>query len=438
MVPTRRLAVVAVAIAAVAWWYPGELPGGLWGALGIVNGFLAVVVAVDLLAAVRPASIEVVRRHPPTAVMGESVPLGWTVRHRGSRRVRVAIADDLAPSLGAVTRRASAVLPARGTAELTTTLRPRRRGRFDLVEVAVRTTGPLGLVQRERRRDVPTVLRVHPPFRSREEAELRIRRARILEVGMRSARGLGGGTEFEQLREYSPDDEFRRIDWAASARTGRPIVRTYRPELNQSVVVLLDNGRLSAARVAGVPRLEHGMDAAIMLTAVATRLGDKVGLVTFDQEIRSVVAPARRVDQVTRVTEAMYALEPVLAESDYRMALRHVTTRFRRRSLFVLLTDLNEQAWLESLLPQLPRILRHHVVVVGSVTDPDVARWATEAVADSHDAYRRAAAIAALDERRRVADRLRVMGATVVDAPPGKLAGELTDVYLKVKSTGRL
>ena len=124
----------------------------------------------------------------------------------------------------------------------------------------------------------------------------------MLDVGLRNARGIGGGTEFEQLREYTVDDEFRRVDWAASARVGRPIVRSYRPERNQNVLILMDNGRLSAAQTGGYPRLEHNIDAAIMLGEVATRLGDRVGMVTFDREVRSVVPLSRRSDQVSRLT----------------------------------------------------------------------------------------------------------------------------------------
>ena len=112
-----------------------------------------------------------------------------------------------------------------------------------------RVDGPLGLAARQGRLRQPATLRVYPRFRSREEAELRIDRARILEVGLRSAKGRGGGTDFDQLREYTVDDEFRRIDWAATARAGRPIVRTFRAERNQNVVVLFDNGRVMAGRV---------------------------------------------------------------------------------------------------------------------------------------------------------------------------------------------
>jgi uncharacterized protein (DUF58 family) len=296
----------------------------------------------------------------------------------------------------------------------------------------------MGLAARQRRRDLPGILRVYPPFRSREEAELRIDRARILEIGLRSAAGRGGGTEFDSLREYEIDDEFRRIDWSATARAGKTIVRTYRAERNQTVLLLLDSGRMMAGRVADVPRLDHAMDAVMMLTAVATRLGDRAGLVAFDREIRAVVPPGHSRDQLNRVTEAMYAIEPELVESDYRGAFAQTLSRFRRRALLVIFTELAEQAMSETLLPALPLVTRRHIVVVASVSDPEVIRWAHSVPQDAGDTYRKAAAVNALADRARTVARLRGLGATVVDAEPGRLAPLLADAYLKVKATGRL
>lgn len=438
LVPTRRLVVVASVAAVVLVAYRGPLPGGIWGSLAIVDGVLLAIAAVDAALAAAVSRLGIERRLPPVAVMGVPVELRWRVTNRTGRRARLALADELAPSLRATTRRVRVGVRARAAAEVTVTLTPSRRGRFEFSEISVRSEGPLRLLARQRAVKVPGVLRVHPPFRARDEAELKIRRARILEVGLRSTRGQGSGTEFESLREYGTDDEFRRIDWAASARTGRPIVRTYRPERNQTVVVLLDNGRLGAAQVAGVPRIEHALDAAIMLTAVASRLGDRIGLVAFDAAVRAIVPPARRRDQVTRVTEAVYDLEPALVESDYQSAFTETLVRFRRRSMLVLLSDLSEQAVTETLLPALPLLVRRHVVVVGAVRDPQVGRWAASPPDDEVDAYRQAAALDALATRARTAARLRGMGAVVVDAEPGRLAPALADAYLEVKATGRL
>ncbi len=434
-VPTRRLAAVALALVGVRLLLP-DAP--VAQSLLVLDLLLLLVALLDWAFTVPPGRITVERAMPAVLTIDEPSEIRWRIGNPTGRRVHLSFADELAPSLHARTRRATVTVPGNGSTTVRAPMRPSRRGRFVPSEIVVRVSGPLGLVARQRRRQEPAVLQVQPPFRSRSEAELRINRARVLEVGLRSAQGRGGGTEFESLREYSSDDEFRRVDWSATARAGKAIVRTYRAERNQNVVVLLDNGRVMAARVDDVPRVEHAMDAALMLATVATRLGDRFGLVVFDAAVRTVLAPSKARSQVGRVTEALFDLEPELVETDYRSAFAETIVRFRRRALLVLLTELNEQAAEEYLVPALPLIARNHVIVVGAVRDPEVDRWAVAPVDGAEEAYRRSAAIVALQERRRTAARLQGFGVTVVDAAPGKLAPALADTYLKLKATGRL
>ncbi len=323
------------------------------------NVVLLGLAAIDGLLAGKAGSIEIDREMPRAIALNVRGDVTWNLRNPGSVRRTVAFGDEFAPSLRAGVRRARVTLPARGSATVTTEIMPARRGDFVIEDLIVRVEGPLGLGARQHRRSLPALLRVLPPFRSREDAELRIGQSRILEVGLRSSRGLGTGTEFDQLREYVPDDEYRRIDWAATARAGRPIVRTFRAEQNQRVVCLLDNGRVMAGRVANVPRVEHAMDAVLTLARVSTGLGDKCGLVIFDREVRSVVGPAAGRGQLGRITRAMYALQPVLVESDYRNAFATTVSRFRRRAMLVVLTDLVVQAVDESLMPRAPSYRPH-------------------------------------------------------------------------------
>lgn len=430
--PTPRLAVV-VAVASVAMLGLASWPGFL-----ALNALLLVVALVDATLAPDPERVLIERTFPEVIALDAVGELVWTVSNTTKRPVTVAFSDELAPSLRSRTRRARVRVGAARMSDVRTRFRPARRGTFVIERLTVRVDGPLGLMARQRERRRPTTLRVYPPFTSRHEAELRIRSARLLEIGLRSAQGRGGGTEFDQLREYTTDDEFKKIDWSATARAGKAIVRTYRAERNQTVISLLDNGRVMAARVDDVPKVEHAMDAVMALTAVSTGLGDRAGLVAFDSVVRAVVPPAHGRQQLGRVTEAMYALEPQLAESDYLGAFTETLARFRRRAMLVIYTDLVEQAVHESLLPALPLIVRSHLVVVASVQDPDIVRWARADPDDEEAVYRKAAAVTALEERRRTVARLRGLGATIVDAPPGKLAAQLADAYLKVKATGRL
>jgi uncharacterized protein (DUF58 family) len=433
--PTRRLAIVLALASVVAWTLSGD---GWSTLLGIDAGILALAL-VDAFAGPSPRKVRVERVLPNGVTLGAEADVSWTARNPSRFGVRVSFADELAPSLRPSTRRVSGRIPGRGALRATARLRPARRGRFTPTRLVVRVAGPLGLGARQGVQQVPGELRVFPSFRSKDDAELRIRKARLLEVGLRSARGRGGGTEFDQLREYGVDDEFRRVDWAATARLGKPIVRTYRAERNQTVVTLLDNGRVMAGRVDGVPRVEHAMDAVMALTTVATGLGDRCGLVAFDREVRSIVPPRHGTGQLARVVEALYDLEPALVESNYADAFTETLARFRRRTMLVILTDLVEVSVNEWLVPALPLIVREHLVVVAGVADPDIARWASSSDGDDvATTYRRAAAVSAVAQRRRVAARLRGLGATVVDASPGRLAPALADAYLQIKATGRL
>jgi uncharacterized protein (DUF58 family) len=434
-VPTFRLVVIAALLALAVLVVPLATP---WGFVAAV-GALGLAAIADLVMAVDPAAVRVQRDLPPTLTLAAGGgEVRWRVTNPSARRVRVAVADELAPSLRPGMRRFRATVPSVGTVMARTELDPTRRGRFDPDEVVVRVEGPLGLMARQGRRSLPGVLRVLPVFRSRKEVELRIERAQLLELGLRTARGSGGGTEFDALRDYTVDDEVRRIDWAATARAGRTIVRTYRAERNQQILVLLDNGRVMAGQVGGAPRIEWAMDAAMALTAVATRMGDRCGLVTFDRAVRSIVPPALGRSQLGRVTDAVYDLEPQLVESDYLGAFAATVARFRRRALLVLLTELAEEAMTETLVPALPLLLSRHLVVVASVRDPDVVRWAASSPADAEAAYRTAAAVAATGQRGRAAALLQALGATVVDAAPDMLATRLVDAYLEVKAAGRL
>lgn len=447
-VPAIRLVALAV-VGAVAVFVLPEIGRTDLGVFTVDNRFLVVNLVIlalallDFVAAPSPKRFAVTRSHPRAVTLDQPTTISWEIETpKGMRPLgssaRVSVADQLAPSLRAATRRIELRLAARGTTTAGVEMCPSRRGRFEPEEMVVRTVGPLGFMHKQRRRRHRTSLKVLPPFRSAREAELSLRRARILEIGLRSARGRGGGTEFDSLRELSPDDETRRIDWAATARSQRPIVRTYRAERNQTVLCLLDSGRTMAGRILGVPRMEHAMDGAMLLAELATGLGDRMGLLSFDQDVNTTIEPSNRRSQRALISERLFDLEPALAESNYRNAATHVLARYRRRSFLVLLTELGTEAVEQYLLPSLPLLIRTHLVVVAAVRDPDLVHWTTHTPTDEDGAFLRAASIASLEEREVLAARLRGMGAVVVDAAPADFATALGDAYLDAKAVGRL
>lgn len=471
-IPTKRLAAVVAVLALIAF----AVPTKSWMLFWSVCSLALVLFLLDVAIGASPKhSIEVERRLPAGVTVGETVSVEWVVRNTTGRPLRVTIADQLWPSFRPSRRRVRLSLGGHTRSTVSAQLSPTRRGRFPVEELTVRVESPLGFAARQHTRVIPDALRVFPAFRSKEQAELRMRRAQLINVGLRSARGRGGGTEFEQLREYTPDDDVRRVDWAATARATKPIVRTYRAERNQTIIVLLDNGRLMAGTVGGVPRVEYAMDAVMALTAVATHVGDRVGIIAFDRQVRATVPPGVGRSQLSRITEAMYRLEPEFAESDYAGVFAYAAARFRRRVMFVLLTDLVEATIEESIAPALPVLGRQHLIVVAAIFDPEVRAWAAGSkvstpsssmpthVASSTSslsanpgasssssssspfgldevagAFRQAAAIGALEQRRRTVSRLRSTAAAVLDCDPASLAPELVDAYLEFKATGSL
>lgn len=413
------------------------------------NVLLGIATIVDWQRAPRPERLELRRDVPSVLTQGTSGPVTWTVANAGQRPLRIALADELVDGLGAPTRRVAMTVPSRGRASRSIELRPVRRGRFVLDRITVRVAGPWGLAARQRWRSLPAAITVYPPFRSLPQIELRLRRAQQLQLGDRTVRMRGGGMEFEGLREYTVDDEVRRIDWAATARAPRAVVRTYRAERNQTVLVLVDCGRTMAALVGGatpratddpgpIPRLEHAIDAAQGVTHLATGLGDRVGMIAFADRVLTALPPRHQADQLRRLTIALAGVEARLVESDHHAAFVTALSRFPRRALLLVLTELANEAAVQTLLPALGLVRRRHLVVIGSVRDPIVESWRTAAADTVEQTHRRAAAIRTLDQRAATAARLRAAGATVVDAVPGALATALADTYLDTKAAGRL
>jgi uncharacterized protein (DUF58 family) len=429
-VPTWRAAGLLGVGAVISGFGPAAI--GVWPPLAVV----ALLVVIDAARTPAPWRFPVSRRLPRVLALDGEAELTWVVGNPTSRSYQIAIADEFAPSLGVTRRRAAFSLPAHGRATATATLRPSRRGTFRPTVLTLRVRTPMGLATRQAERDLPGILEVHPRFRSRAEAELRIRRGRILEQGRRSARGRGAGTEFEALREYVQGDPYRHVDWAATARAGHPVVRTYRLERDQSVIVLLDCGRVVAGSVDGVPRLDHGMDATLALATVATALGDRVGLIAYGGSVRRILTPRREREQLRRLSRELHALEPELSASDHHGAVREVLLRVRRRALIVLVTDLAPGVVDDTLLPALPPLLDHHRVVVAAVRDPTLTSRMSRPPETVLDAYGAAGAATVVGGREEIAARLRGLGIEVVDQPPGRFAASVADAYLDTKAGG--
>jgi uncharacterized protein (DUF58 family) len=397
---------------------------------------VGLLVLADWLLAPTPGAVALDRAPVAPVRLGQPAESVLLATNTGSRAVRADLRDAWQPTAGAHDNRHRIRLGPGDRARLRTPLLPRRRGDLRAVGVTVRTRGPLGLAARQRTREVPGAVRSLPPFGARKHLPSRLARLRDLD-GRAAVRVRGQGTEFDSLREYVRGDDVRSIDWRASARNRNVVVRTWQPERDRRVVLVLDTSRTSAGRVEDVPRLDSAMDAALLLAALAARAGDRIDFVAGDRRVRSRVRSAGAADVVANLQDTMADLEPVIAEADWTSLAGAVSGFGRQRALVVLLTPLEPSAIEEGLLPVLPALTRHHRVVLASVKDPALEQLAaTRGTLD--EVYDAAAAEQVLVRRRRTADLLRALGVDVVDADAERLPPALADHYLDLKARGLL
>ena len=400
----------------------------------VFDGALVACVAADVVLAASVRPLRMVRSGDVIVRLGETATVTLTIENPG-RRLRGEIRDAWPPSAGARPRRVPIDIAPGGRLRISTTLTPVRRGDRAAAVVTVRSFGPLRLAARQGRHEVPWTVRVIPPFGSRRHLPEKLARLRELDGQHRSLR-RGQGSEFDSLREYVIGDDVRSIDWRSTARRAEVVVRTWRPERDRRLLLVLDTGRTSAGRVGDIPRLDCAMDAALLLAALAARAGDRVDLIAFDRRVRARVQGTARAQVLPAIVAAMAPLEPELIESDWAGMVSAILGSARRRCLVVLLSELNAAA-IEEGLPSLSALTSRHLVVLAAVADPRTSEMATGR-GDAASVYDAAAAGQAHAQRRQISATLGRRGVQVVDAPPDRLPPALADTYLALKAAGRL
>lgn len=397
---------------------------------------VAALCALDVVLAASPRQVAVHRVVPASVRLTEPSRSTVTVSNLGTRRLRAVVRDAWPPSAGAQDDRHEVDLPAGEERRVVTALLPTRRGDLHADRVTVRSRGPLGLAARQASIPVPGRLRVLPEFASRRHLPSRLARLRELD-GRSAVQVRGQGTEFDSLREYVVGDDVRSIDWRATARRGDVVVRTWRPERDRRVLIVLDAGRTSAVRVQDAPRVEASIEAALLLSALASRAGDRVELLAYDRRVRARVPALTGAQLMPALADQLANVSPELVETDWAGVAAQVRERLTQRALVVLLTALEPSVVEQGLLGVVGQLTRHHQVVVASVLDPEVAELA-RGRGDAGEVFDAAAAAREELERAAVGVRLRQRGVEVLEALPDDLAPRLADAYLALKAAGRL
>lgn len=421
----------------------GAIPVILWPQPITVVGWVALVIVlcvIDVLAAVRPDQLRITRELPPSVRLTEAADSQLTVVNPTRRRARLRVRDAWPPSAHPSGTHPWIRLDGGRSIRQVTTLTPTRRGDLAAAAVTVRSFGPLGLAARQRSLSVPGVLRVLPEFRSRSHLPSRLARLRELD-GQASVQVRGQGTEFDSLREYAAGDDVRSIDWRATARATRTMVRTWRPERDRHILMVLDTSRWAAGRIGTGDtdqlRLDAGIEACLLMAALGSASGDRMSLLVADSMVRQRLAGTAKGSALAAFSDRLSLAEAALVETDWSMVADEVSQLCRQRSLVVLITGLDPAVHAEGLGTVIGGLAHQHQVVIAHVTDP-AEKDPTPQTTTAQEAYAAAASARLWLAGQGLADRVHRMGVEIVHADPERLAPAVCDTYLLLKATGRL
>ena len=433
MVPSA-LFLKLVGVGALALLLVPALPEAGLGVLAY-DVLLVLLLFWDAGTAPSPKDIKVERSLPRKLSLGEANPGELRLSNFTGRRLRGVIRQN-APvglSLDSGLEPVSIAPYADSTVEFK--LFARRRGFFDLGPVYLRLRGMLGLAARDFSFiDDSRYVKVYPNLLRMGRYDLMTRRSHLAQVGFRQVRKVGAGMEFEKLREYLPDDDYRSINWKATAKQRRPITQEYQVERSQNIFICLDTSRYMAYHAGELTKLDHAINASLMLAHVAKRFDDNVGLMVFSDRVRLYHPPLKGGGMMTTLVDALYAIEPERCAVEYGEALRALAARQRRRSLVIIFTDFFDSRDAVALLKFTSLIRRRHLLLCITVRDQRISALAAQEPHNVEGAFDRYVAGEVLSERSRIHGILRNRGALVVDTEPQDLTVAAVNQYLQVKA----
>jgi uncharacterized protein (DUF58 family) len=430
-----------------------NLPSLKWGML-VYDALLFVLAWWDWCQAESPDQFTVQRHLPKRLMIGAANDVIITISHQCARLIKFMLKDEFPSALELHGERTFELTPMRQKrsdslpmsaareAEATYQLYASARGDYSFGDIVLRYAAPWGLVIKQVRIPAAEHAKVYPNLHEAKKYELQARHNRQLLMGLRRTRMRGQGREFESLRDYVRGDELRHISWTATARRGRTTTRQYQTERNQSIMLMLDAGRLMTSRPASdhvyLSKLDHAINAALAIAYVAASGGDNIGLLVFNRQVTSYLPPQRGHAQLNSMIEALYNVKPQMAEPSYARAFQYLSQNCKRRSLVVILTDLVDREASAELLSYTSTLLPRHLPLIVTIGDNDLRALVNQPPNDIKDVFQQSVAEELLLQREEALARITELGGLALDVPAGQLSLELVNKYLAVKERGLL
>ena len=442
MIPTQRLYLLLIAGIAIAAGVAGILDPEirLIESLKITFGFDFAVLAIAFLDArhVKSHRAEISRKPLARLSINRDNPIQIVVKTsaKPKNNAIITICDYYPPSFSISDRLLSASIPSNISQELTYSVRPFSRGEYSWGDIQVRQLGAWGLAWHEWKVPAAQKVAVYPDLLALRSLTIKLT---LQSTGaMRNKKRFGLGTEFSELREYATGDDPRLIDWKATARRSRPLVRVLEPEQEQTMIILLDRGRLMTQKVQSINRFDYGLNTALCLALAGLNRGDRVGVGVFDRQMHTWIPPERGQNQLPKLIERLTPIQPEIIESDYVNAVTTVANQQSRRALVVVITDIIDSTASSELLSALGRLRSRYLPFCIALRDPEVDKIANNPTSDLESAYARSVALDLIAQRQLAFASLQQKGVLVLDAPANQISELAVDRYLNLKARNQI
>jgi uncharacterized protein (DUF58 family) len=449
MVPTRWT--VWLLASGLAAWLSGYilflLPGGAaWVAVlrGLVYGFYAgvfLLLGLDAWLArrsLRSGRVRLRRERPARLSLGVENEIVLVVENRNRRRVHLLLRDLPPPMFRAEPPMLEASVPAQGWTRASYRLLPTERGNFAFGDAAIRCRGPLSLACVDALLPAAEEVQVYPNLLEVRRYEALVRSTLVRGGGYRAKRLPGAGREFSHYREYTRDDDYRHVSWKATARRNKPITSVFESEHSQDILFCLDIGRTMAARVGMLSKLDHAINAVLMLTHVSQTFQDNLGLLVFSHTVHLYLPPAKGRAQHARFLQALYSVKPELCYVNYREAFSHLIAKHPKRALTMVFTDLLDSVVSREYLDAAALLRRFHLPLTLAVADVPLQQLAERVPQNAGEMYDVLVARDLLHGRAELLRSLERQGALVVDTVPDRLTIDAVNRYLALKTGVRM
>lgn len=435
MVPTRRFWLL------VAMGIPVAIVAGATGGLLLLIAYNVALVAIAWVTALMgpdPRRLAVVRTFDPVLSVRVPNKITVTIENTGAEPMQGLFRDEPPLDHQATQRETRLRVEPGRESVFQYSITPNTRGSDFFRGSFVRLDCPLGLVRKQAYLNTSQVVRVYPNVLALREFDLLKHKGKLDQIGIRKSRIKGLGTEFESLRDYAEGDDYRKIDWKATARRGKLVVRQFEQERNQPVILVVDVGRKMLADVNGVSKLDHVLDASLMLSHAAMVSGDLVGLLVYSDTVRRYVPPRKGRNQAGVIVDAIHDLTAEPLASSPQRAFSYLGRRWSRRALIVLFTEVEDEDDARNLTAGLRQALRRHLTLVVRVADPDLLRSAAGRVESEEDLFQKAASLQFVNGRQKAGSLLDAGGFHSLETEPQDLAAALVSFYFQVKERSLL